>query len=653
MSQIYYNNLDIDLSNDIKNTKTKVDNHVDKVATSTELGHVKVDDLTIKINTDGQVYTTLTENDINTAIEYHQYVLPTTAEGQTSWTIPLATFDPTKDLIIVTHNTTILNDSMYSITSLGNVYSLNITEQIPTAIASNNVFIIILKGKAESSAVPSELSVDNTTIIKEDNMLKAVNIKGLEVPTSQINEYLTGTDSNIQQQINNLGLSLNNMVSGVEYIGRFETYAEILTIGNSINGDMAVVLTDETKEGARTLYIYSSDLAMWQFVGAFNIGGGSQFSDNFLELLDTPDNYIGASGKNVSVNVAGTGLEFTDTDYNNIINKPMSTTIAIDNAVTNSHTHANKSDLDRLGINMSDRLTIDGVDYVVDVIGSAVDSAKLYVDNQLATHDSKDATTTSKGHVQIGSGLSVTNGIVSVIPTTVPNATKTSKGQVQIGNGLSVASGVISVDATPNASTTTKGIMQVGEGLNVTDGIVNTNPVPNATINSKGILQVGTGLSVNEGLVSVNPSYVTGLIPQKEYLYLTKTGTQRIAQNNVISMTKSSGNITFDSTSNCFTLKQGKTYRVTFNTSYYGTNANSTTSTRVSFGVSPKLGTTWVGDFLGRSGPANSTTNHAPSTLDIIISPTVTSEYNIKAIYTTGTEIDVESTYTNLIITEL
>lgn len=49
--------------------------------------------------------------------------------------------------------------------------------------------------------------------------------------------------------------------------------------------------------------------------------------------------------------------------WEHIVARPQSSTAQIDNAVTNSHTHANKSVLDRLGIDEQGRLTIDGVPY--------------------------------------------------------------------------------------------------------------------------------------------------------------------------------------------------------------------------------------------------------------------------------------------------
>jgi hypothetical protein len=43
-----------------------------------------------------------------------------------------------------------------------------------------------------------------------------------------------------------------------------------------------------------------------------------------------------------------------------ITDKPTSSVASIDQAVTNSHTHANKASLDRLGINISNHPTVDG-----------------------------------------------------------------------------------------------------------------------------------------------------------------------------------------------------------------------------------------------------------------------------------------------------
>jgi len=54
-----------------------------------------------------------------------------------------------------------------------------------------------------------------------------------------------------------------------------------------------------------------------------------------------------------------------------------------------------------------------------------------------------DASNTVKGVVQIGSGINVTSGVISVTPGSVPDATKTTKGAVQVGAGLQVVAGVV------------------------------------------------------------------------------------------------------------------------------------------------------------------------------------------------------------------
>ncbi len=113
-----------------------------------------------------------------------------------------------------------------------------------------------------------------------------------------------------------------------------------------------------------------------------------------------------------------------------------------------------------------------------------------------------DATTSVKGVVQIGSGLSVSSGIASL-----NIATTSVLGGIKIGSGMSVdGTGVLSFSSSSLATTSTAGIMQVGTGLSVTGGLVSvdTNTLAVATTSSKGIMQVGTGLSVTSGVVSVD-----------------------------------------------------------------------------------------------------------------------------------------------------
>lgn len=111
-----------------------------------------------------------------------------------------------------------------------------------------------------------------------------------------------------------------------------------------------------------------------------------------------------------------------------------------------------------------------------------------------------DATTSSRGYVQVGSNISVSSGTISV-----PNATTSSKGAVQIasgtGAGLSVSSGTVSLDTTnlPDATTSSQGVMRVGAGLNASSGVIS---VPDATTSSQGVMQLGDGLVAPAGVLA-------------------------------------------------------------------------------------------------------------------------------------------------------
>lgn len=124
--------------------------------------------------------------------------------------------------------------------------------------------------------------------------------------------------------------------------------------------------------------------------------------------------------------------------------------------------------------------------------------------------DVKNATTTTKGAVTLAN--SVTSGDTSHVPTadavynaitgaSVADATTSSKGVVQIGSNIDVSNGVISVP-TANGSTS-YGVVRLGSNSNLSmgnDGIID---VFTGTKNNKGVLQVGTNLSVASGVVDV------------------------------------------------------------------------------------------------------------------------------------------------------
>lgn len=109
------------------------------------------------------------------------------------------------------------------------------------------------------------------------------------------------------------------------------------------------------------------------------------------------------------------------------------------------------------------------------------------------------ASTSSKGVVRIdpNGGISITNGIIST--TAIPDATGSSKGIVQVGTNLSVSNGTISV---PFASSTVAGCFKVGYGLAMSDGVLGLDMTKVASTTQAGLVRIGSGLTVTNGIIS-------------------------------------------------------------------------------------------------------------------------------------------------------
>lgn len=197
--------------------------------------------------------------------------------------------------------------------------------------------------------------VDAVTVGVRGSEVFVKSIDGLDIGVADLNTALEGTEGNIQTQIDDINDLLASVTAGMRFIGKFESFAELNGIVNKSNGDLAVVLTDETRDDTRSMYVYSEDRGMWEFIGAFT------FKDEFTALKDTPTSYVDADGK--VVKVAGERLVFSDVDYGDLANKPSSTITQIDSTVEQAHVHANKQSLDKLGVNESGELTINGVVY--------------------------------------------------------------------------------------------------------------------------------------------------------------------------------------------------------------------------------------------------------------------------------------------------
>src|SRR5690625_4062883 len=197
--------------------------------------------------------------------------------------------------------------------------------------------------------------VDAVTVGIRGSEVFVKSIDGLNLGVADLNTALEGTEGNIQTQIDDVNDLLASVTAGMRFIGKLESFAELNGISNKNNGDLAVVLTDETRDDTRSMYVYSEDRGMWEFIGAFT------FKDEFTALKDTPSSYTGADGK--AVKVAGERLVFDDVDYGSLKNRPSSTITDIDDAVVKRHEHSNADSLSKLGVNERGELTINGVVY--------------------------------------------------------------------------------------------------------------------------------------------------------------------------------------------------------------------------------------------------------------------------------------------------
>jgi hypothetical protein len=131
-------------------------------------------------------------------------------------------------------------------------------------------------------------------------------------------------------------------------------------------------------------------------------------------------------------------------------------------------------------------------------------------DGVLGLDMTKVASTTQTGLVRIGAGLNVTNGIISAGSNI---ASAANIGAVKIGSGVSVTGdGTISVTAVsvPDATYSSKGQVQIGANISVTNGTIS---IPAATSGVLGVVKVNTtlGLSITNGVLSAN--YADGTNP--------------------------------------------------------------------------------------------------------------------------------------------
>ena len=193
--------------------------------------------------------------------------------------------------------------------------------------------------------------IDNSTIEVDINndCLVVKKIDGQTATVAEIN-FLTGVTANVQEQINNLGKSMT-------MYGVFGTKADLLASVDPVpvDGNTAIVVADEDNNNKQMTYIYIASTSKWTQVAESSIKI-RDFTTNPIQLdtettgtlskdkIDTAiarladvldkATYVGSADGIVKQADMLTGLTYTIT--------------ALNDAIKDSHTHTNKTALDKI-----------------------------------------------------------------------------------------------------------------------------------------------------------------------------------------------------------------------------------------------------------------------------------------------------------------
>ena len=193
--------------------------------------------------------------------------------------------------------------------------------------------------------------IDNSTIEVDVNndCLVVKKIDGQTATVAEIN-FLTGVTANVQEQINNLSKSMT-------MYGVFSTKADLLASVSPapVDGNTAIVISDEDNNNKQMTYIYIASDSAWTQVAESSVTV-RDFTTNPIDLdtettgtlskdkidiaiarlADVLDKatYVGSADGIVKQADMLTGLTYTIT--------------ALNEAIKDSHTHTNKTALDKI-----------------------------------------------------------------------------------------------------------------------------------------------------------------------------------------------------------------------------------------------------------------------------------------------------------------
>ena len=244
-----------------------------------------------------------------------------------------------------------------------------------------------MSSTSTSSKYLSEL-IDNSTIEVDTNgnFLIVKKIDGQTATVAEIN-FLTGLTSNVQEQINNLSKSMT-------MYGVFDTKALLLasTDPAPVDGNTAIVVEDEDNNGKQMTYIYIESKTSWEKVAESTIA----IRDFTINPIDLATETTGTLHKSkIDTAIARLADVLDKTTYkgtgDGIVKQAdkltglTATIAALNQAVTDRHTHSNKTVLDKIVSNgIGSGFLADNGKYIsilhVDATSPLYDS-QIWIDN--------------------------------------------------------------------------------------------------------------------------------------------------------------------------------------------------------------------------------------------------------------------------------
>lgn len=230
--------------------------------------------------------------------------------------------------------------------------------------------------------------IDNSTIEVDttNNYLVVKKIDGQTATVAEIN-FLTGVTSNIQAQIDNLGKSMT-------MYGVFGTKADLLasTTPTPVDGNTAIVIADEDNDNKQMTYIYIESTSAWTQVAESSV----TVRDFTTEPIDLATETTGILHKSkIDTAIARLADVLDKTTYrgtgDGIVKQAdkltglTATIAALNQAVADSHTHSNKTVLDKIVSNgIGSGFLADNGKYIsilhVDATSPLYDS-QIWIDN--------------------------------------------------------------------------------------------------------------------------------------------------------------------------------------------------------------------------------------------------------------------------------